>query len=147
MRIIVQTLNINNFRATSATSINLHTIRKLIGYFFRKVFVKAMFTITLFEILRKTNLKVLVDALSSVKSNLLRILNLLDLNNVQNLRVLIIISNNEKYILKCKDTHKKKLNHLIPGYEVNPTRFLHDPNKVIFNVSSNVFRRRKKFTF
>ena len=27
---------------------------------------------------------------------------------------------------------------LIPGYEVNPTRFSHDPNKVIFSVSSYV---------
>ena len=52
--------------------------------------------------------------------------------------VIIIISNNEKSILKCKYTDKKKFSDLIPGYEVNPTRFSHDPNKVIFNFSSYV---------
>ena len=30
--IITRTLNINNLRTTSAKSINLHTIRKLVGY-------------------------------------------------------------------------------------------------------------------
>ena len=52
--------------------------------------------------------------------------------------VIIIISNNEKSILKCKYTDKKKFSDLIPGYEVNPTRFSHDPNKVIFNFSAYV---------
>ena len=74
----------------------------------------------------------MVNKLSSVKSNFLRKLNFLDFNHVCN----IIISNNEKSILKCKYTHKKKLSNLIPGYEVNLTRFSHDPNKVIFNFSS-----------
>ena len=83
---------------------------------------------------KKKNLKVLVNELSSVKSNLLRILNFLDFNHVCN----IIISNNEKSILKCKYTHKKKLSDLIPGYEVNLTRFSHDPKKVIFNFSLHV---------
>ena len=63
---------------------------------------------------------------------MLRILNFLDFNYVCN----IIVSDNEKSILKCKYTHKKKLSNLIPGYEVNLTRFSHDPNKVIFNFSS-----------
>ena len=35
----------------------------------------------------------------------------------------VTISNNEKSILKCKYTPKKKLNNLIPVYEVNPTSF------------------------
>ena len=47
---------------------------------------------------KKKNLKVLVNELSSVKSNLLRILNFLDFNHICN----IIISNNEKSTLKCK---------------------------------------------
>ena len=76
----------------------------------------------------------MVNGPSSVKSNLLRILNFLNLNHVSN----IIISNNEKSIFKCKYTHKKKLRELIPGYQVNPTRFSHNPNKVIFNFSSYV---------
>ena len=41
MPIISQTLNINNLRTTSAMSINLHTIKK----------EKAMFTLTVFQIL------------------------------------------------------------------------------------------------
>ena len=73
-----------------------------------------------------------INELSSVKSNLLRTLNFLDFTHVCN----IIISNNEKSNLKCRYTHKKKLKDFIPGYEVNPARFSHDPNKVIFNFSS-----------
>ena len=42
--IIPQTLNINNQRTTSAKSINLHIIKNFI-------FVKSMFTLTVFEIL------------------------------------------------------------------------------------------------
>ena len=82
----------------------------------------------------------MVNELSSVKSNLLRILNFLDFNHV----CIIIISNNKKSILKCKYTHKKKLSDLISGYEVNLTRFLHDPNKVIFNFSSYVLTADEK---
>ena len=82
----------------------------------------------------------MVNELSSVKSNLLRILNFLDFNHV----CIIIISNNKKSILKCKYTHKKKLSDLISGYEVNLTRFLHDPNKVIFNFSSHVLTEDEK---
>ena len=44
MPIITQTLNIKNLRTTSAKSINLHTIRKLVELF-RKTFVaKAKFS-------------------------------------------------------------------------------------------------------
>ena len=51
MPIILQTLNINNLRTTSAKSINLHTIRKLIEFSLKKPTAKAMFTLTSFEIL------------------------------------------------------------------------------------------------
>ena len=61
----------------------------------------------------------MVNELSTIQSKLLRILNFLDFNHVYN----IIISNNEKSILKCEYTRKKKSSDLIPGYEVNPTRF------------------------
>ena len=44
MPIVPQTLNINNITTTSAKYINLHTIRKLIEYSFKKVLVKATFT-------------------------------------------------------------------------------------------------------
>ena len=44
MPIILQTLN-NNLRTTSAKSINLYTIRKLIEYSLKHVSVKAMFTV------------------------------------------------------------------------------------------------------
>ena len=51
MPIITQTLNINNVRATSAKSINLDTITNLIKYSLKYVVEKAMFTLTVFEIL------------------------------------------------------------------------------------------------
>ena len=88
---------------------------------------------------KKKNLKVLLNELFSIKSKLLRISNFLDFNHVYN-----IISNNEKSILKCKYTHKKKLSDLIPGYEVSPTTFSHDPNKTIFNFSSNILTEDEK---
>ena len=53
-------------------------------------------------------------------------------------------SNNKKSILNYKYTHKKKLRNLIPGYEVNPTTFSHDPRKVIFNFSSYVLAEHEK---
>ena len=49
--IIPQTLNINNERTTTAKSINLDIIRKLIKYSLKKLPVKAIFTLTVFEIL------------------------------------------------------------------------------------------------
>ena len=58
---------------------------------------------------KKNNLKALVNELSSVKSNLLRLLNFLDFNIVCNL----IISNNEKSILKCKYTNNNRLSIVI----------------------------------
>ena len=51
MPIITQTLNFNNLRTTSAKSINLHTVRKLVEYSLNNVLAKAMFTLTVFEIL------------------------------------------------------------------------------------------------
>ena len=51
MPIIPQTLNINNLRTTNAKSINLHIIRKLIEYSSKNVPVRAMFTLSVFEIL------------------------------------------------------------------------------------------------
>ena len=51
MPIITQTLNINNLRTKSAMSINLHTTRKLVEYSLENVAAKAMFTLTVFEIL------------------------------------------------------------------------------------------------
>ena len=71
---------------------------------------------------------------------MLRILNFLDFNYVCN----NIVSNNEKFILKCKYRHKKKLCNLAPGYKVNLTRFSYDPTKVIFNFSSYVLTKDEK---
>ena len=51
MPIILQTLNINNLRTTSAVPINLHTISNLIKYSFKMASVKALFTLTVFQIL------------------------------------------------------------------------------------------------
>ena len=46
-----QILNINNLRTTSAKSNNLQTIRKPLEYSLKLVLAKAMFTLTVFEIL------------------------------------------------------------------------------------------------
>ena len=89
---------------------------------------------------KKKNLKVLVNELSSVKSNLLRILNFLYFNHVCK----IIIINNEKSTLKFKYTLRTKLSDLILGYEVHPAKFLHDPNKVIFNSSPYILTEDEK---
>ena len=51
MLIIPQTLNINNLRTTSAKSISLHAIRKLVEFFLKNVAVKTMFTLTVVEML------------------------------------------------------------------------------------------------
>ena len=48
--IILQPLNINNQITTSAMSISLDIIRKLIEYFLKQVLAKAVLTPTLFEI-------------------------------------------------------------------------------------------------
>ena len=62
MPIITQTLNINNLRITSAKSINLHTIGKLVEYSLKIVAAKAMFTLTVFEILLSEGRSVLSPA-------------------------------------------------------------------------------------
>ena len=46
MPIITQTLNINNLRTTSAKSITLHTIRKLVELSLKNIVEKAMFFIS-----------------------------------------------------------------------------------------------------
>ena len=51
MPIIPQILSINNLRTIRTKSINLHTIRKLIEYSLKNAFLKAMFTLNVFEIL------------------------------------------------------------------------------------------------
>ena len=51
MAIITETLNIHNLRTTSAKSINLHTIRKLVEYSFKNIPTELMFTLAAFEIL------------------------------------------------------------------------------------------------
>ena len=67
MLIITQTLNINNLRTISAKSIkvskvSLHTIRKLVEYSSKNVVAKAMFTLTVFEILLSEGRSVLSPA-------------------------------------------------------------------------------------
>ena len=51
MPIITQILNTNNLKNISATSITLHTIRKLVEYSLKKYSQKAMFIITVLVIL------------------------------------------------------------------------------------------------
>ena len=64
--------------------------------------------------IKKKNLKNLVRELSSVKEELLRLVSFLDANHVFNL----VVSSNEKSILKCRHIQQKKLRNLIPGYKL-----------------------------
>ena len=69
MPIIPQTLNINNSRTTRAKSTNLHTIRKLIEYSFKK----AMLTPTIFEILMSEVRSALSPAQRGIGSEMVKI--------------------------------------------------------------------------
>ena len=64
--------------------------------------------------IKKKNLKNLVRELSSVKEELLRLISFLDANHVFNL----VVSSNEKPILKWRHIQQKKLRNLIPGYKL-----------------------------
>ena len=75
MPIITQTLNINNLRTTSAKSINLHTIRKLVEYSLKNVAAKAMFTLSVFEILLSEGRSVLSPAQRSTGSETVNVMN------------------------------------------------------------------------
>ena len=75
MPIITQTLNINNLRTTSGKSINLHTIRKLVEYSLKNVAAKAMFTLSVFEILLSEGRSVLSPAQRSTGSETVNVMN------------------------------------------------------------------------
>ena len=75
MPIITQTLNINNLRATSAKSMNLHTIRKLVKYSFKNVPAKAIFPLTVFEILLSEGTSVLSPAQRGTVSERVNVMN------------------------------------------------------------------------
>ena len=70
MPMIPQTLNINNLRTTNANTkyVNLYAIRKLMKYSLKHFFAKAVFSLTVFEILLFVGRTVLSPAQWSVKS-------------------------------------------------------------------------------
>ena len=71
--IIPTSLNINNWITTSAKSINLHIIRKLIEYFLKNICVKVMFTLTVFEILLFEGRSLLTPAQRGTRSERVQI--------------------------------------------------------------------------
>ena len=75
MPVITQTLNINNLRATSAKSINLHTIRKLVKYSLKNVPANVMFTLTAFEILLSEGRSVLPPVQRGTGSERVNVMN------------------------------------------------------------------------
>ena len=75
MSIIAQTLNINNSRTTSGKSINLHTNRKLVEYSLKHVAAKAMFTLSVFEILLSEGRSILPPAQRSTGSETVNVMN------------------------------------------------------------------------
>ena len=62
MSIITQTLNINNLRTTSANSISLHNIKDCVEYSLKNVVAKALFVLTILEILLSKGRSVLWPA-------------------------------------------------------------------------------------
>ena len=76
----------------------------------------------------------------TVKEELLRSISFLDVNHVFNL----IVSTNEKSILKCRHVQQKKLRNLIPGYKPETSLDSHDPEKVISNFSSHILSDSEK---
>ena len=90
--------------------------------------------------IKKKNLKTLVRELSAVKEELLRSISFLDFNHVFNL----IVSSNEKSILKCRHVQQKKFRNLIPGYKPETSLDSHDPEKVISNFSSHILSDSEK---
>ena len=89
---------------------------------------------------KKKNLKTLVRELATVKEELLHTLSFLDFNHVFNL----IVSSNEKSILKCRHVQQKKLRNLTPGYKPETSLDSHDPERVIVNFSSHILSDSKK---
>ena len=75
MPIITQTLNISNLRSTNAKSINLHTIKNLVEYSLKNVVAKAMFTLTVFEILLSEGRSVLSPAQRGTGSERINVMN------------------------------------------------------------------------
>ena len=69
-----------------------------------------------------------------VKEELLRSISFLDVNHVFSL----IVSTNEKSLLKCRNVQQKILRNLIPGYKPETSLDPHDPEKVISNFSSHI---------
>ena len=86
MPIILQTLN-NNLRTTSAKSINLYTIRKLIEYSLKHVSVKAMFTV--FEVFLFEGRSVLSPAQRGTRSARAKISNWVFSTSKENLSLLL----------------------------------------------------------
>ena len=86
MPIILQTLN-NNLRTTSAKSINLYTIRKLIEYSLKHVSVKAMFTV--FEVFLTEGRSVLSPAQRGARSARAKISNWVFSTSKENLSLLL----------------------------------------------------------
>ena len=82
----------------------------------------------------------MVRELSAVKEDLLRSISFLDFNHVFNL----VVSSNEKFILKCRHVQQKKLRNLIPGYKPETSLDSHDPEKVISNFSSHILSGSEK---
>ena len=58
--------------------------------------------------------------------------------------VILLLTTTKNPSLTVSITHNKKLSNLVPGYKVNPARFLHDSNKIIFNSSSHVLTEDEK---
>ena len=90
--------------------------------------------------IEKENLKNLVRELATVKEQRFLKLSFLDFNHAFNL----IVSSNEKSILKCRQVKQKKLRNLIPGFKPERSLDYHHPEKLISNFSSHTLPDSEK---
>lgn len=82
--------------------------------------------------LKSYNIMVLEKEVLSLKNELHRCLGFLSFHHT----IHLIVTGNEKSILKHKEVHNKKLKKLIGGFEPGGDNSSHDSSQVIFNFSS-----------
>ena len=99
--VITQDLNINNLRTTSAKSINLNTIRKLLEYSLKGTGEKTVFILRVSGILRSEGRSVLWAAQQRSGSKGVKV-PVKNQKNIGNLLILILFQSRKNCFLRCQ---------------------------------------------
>ena len=99
--VITQGLNINNLRTTSAKSINLNTIRKLLEYSLKGTGEKTVFILRVSGILRSEGRSVLWAAQQRSGSKGVKV-PVKNQKNIGNLLILILFQSRKNCFLRCQ---------------------------------------------